>query len=297
MLDEAGRYDALRPEFEAVSGQVDSLFGAIVEGKRNPLPFPEHLVIPGLLAKTRDDFRALGDLTWQGCTSASYAVARLLIDETVDLFYLTTGEPEERKDRSARFLAFVLAEMRRVSLRWEEFELRRAMEESTPPDDNDPVRRRAAMESIRELVDTANDGQFKELVERYVEEFPKVPLSWAGLGIEDRWNRAEIDSVARRNLDYPVCVFYPSASLFIHSPGCLMYLGDRASRPDAIALAKGRIRDLHFEPFRLGLLVVMDFLRRCNTLFSAGLEGSIDSLAEERRKLLDRACGLPSVGG
>ena len=63
------------------------------------------LVLPGLLAKTRDDFQALLDLSTAGRTSASAVLSRVLLGTTVEFIYLTSGTRPQQEHRAVQFFA------------------------------------------------------------------------------------------------------------------------------------------------------------------------------------------------
>lgn len=240
-------------------------------------------VLPGLHAKGRSDFAALADLTWSDKTSGAAALARMFLEDTVDLCYLTSGDLEECERRARTFLCRALVEDERQVL--VERHLEQTHKRGEPYSLDAPSFKKEALAATIARLRQAEDGTWaKDLLPvlegwgTKVPPYPKMP---------ERLKKTKAHPVVMNNLVGAYRRYYSGFSDFVHGGAALKHIVevDQGGELLRVGLSKGRLPD-HETPLITALLFAPDFLGRYDLYNECGAEERVRAVAEKRWSVL-----------
>lgn len=275
-----------------VCEEVRELFRTLpAAGKRRSAHTPSLAhVLPGLLAKAHSDFTALCDLTWSGRTSGCAALGRMFLEDTVDLYYLTSGEAAEPERRAAEFLCLALVDQERQELVEELMKAAHSRGELYQLGAFQGVNKKA-LGQVREQLRGMPTGMWRDKLLSTVEgwgdavpRYPNMPVRLASI------EKITTLPMVLSNLIGAYQRFYPGFSDFVHGGGALKHIAEIGSSEDGatrVGLSTGRLAEGHETPLITALLFAPDFLARYNDYFDCGAGNRIRALAERRWVLLE----------
>jgi len=239
------------------------------------------LVLPGLLAKARDDFEALLELSMAGRTSASAAISRVLLEATIEFFYLTSGTRPQQEHRAAKFFAIAAVDKAQQSLVEQAMKKRHAarLQYQTT---HSRLRREALEATITRL--ESEEGQLVDrlmgILKRY-EEKGSVP---GHPSIKDHLDGIGAHPQVVSNLVGGYQRYYSPFSAFVHLTACLDYIVDIEDMEDPrkIGLRRGKLPLGHLTPLEVALLYLPYLLERYDERFQCGQASRIKGLANQR---------------
>jgi hypothetical protein len=250
-----------------------------------------------MLAKARDDFTALLGLTVDGRTSASAAISRVLLETTIEFFYLTSGTRPQQEHKAAKFFAVAAVDkLEQTLVEGEMKKLHTAGEQYQTTDLG--LRRQALKATIEKL--KRQDGQLASrllgILEPYqgsgsVPGHPRIGTHLAGIRAHPQVLSNLVGGYRR---------YYSPFSAFVHLTACLDYVVDIEDVDGSrrIGLRKGKLPVGHMTPLEVSLLYIPDLLGRYDERFQCGQATKVQQLASRRWVVImgQEALGDGAVG-
>ncbi|MHB1345310.1 MAG: hypothetical protein ACYCX3_13280 [Thermoleophilia bacterium] len=280
-VSRAGR--EARDRFEALCAEADGLFrdlpSAAAQGA-NSGPY-RGLVLPALLAKARDDLGAVAELTFTGRTSGAAMVARALLETTVGVFYITSGERSEHELRACEVFLAALVDEQFALLVEEKHSEKHGKAELWTVADLDHGLRAQALDEV--VVDLAHKpGPMAETLRALLVAAADDRRRWRPKQVPAMLKSIDAPATALSNLVSAYMHFYSSFSGFAHLSAALKYVaaaGEPSEGSTGIGLQAGALPVGHATPLEVALLFVPDLMARFDQTFSCGLAARISQLA------------------
>jgi hypothetical protein len=246
------------------------------------------LVLPALLAKTRDDLEALLEASMGNRTSACAMIGRATYESTVTFFYLTSGTLPGQEHKASRFLAVALVyeEQQRLV----EEAMRRRHEAGGHYGTKDlATLRDLRTEAVKVAADKleSTDGHLAQTLLRILRNREDKGTSVGYPRVREQLAGIQAHPVVISNLVGGYLRFYSPFSGFVHSTACLKYLDSgRDANGSAIGLRRGKLPVGHSTPLETALIYVPDLLRRYDERFQCGQAERIGELARRRWEVI-----------